>query len=258
MSKTSGQTNATTLQIRYLDPARVDSPGLIAEFHNWLDDHEKARLARLGNPEHHHGFLVSHALTRKMLADAMGCKPAEIEFAVTGRHKPVVVAPVAAPTMHFNLSHTQGLVMVALDSAPVGVDAEWLGRKTVGLELAKRYFTATELADIENQPPSLQPQRFLTYWTLKEAYLKAQAWGIVDSLNGFEFELSPANQAFPNRIRLRIRDAKLTPTHPWRFHHWQIGQSHLASLATSTRRDPNVAIDLRAWSEDDWNQSALS
>lgn len=252
MSYIRSHTIDSTVLVRYIDPNTVKDARLIERMMSWLDKTEIARLARFVYEEHRHAFLVSHALTRKMLANSLDCSPQDIRFELTGRNKPVLAAPFSANSLHFNLSHTQGLAVVALAAKPLGIDTEWLGRKTVGPELALRYFTEMEQADILRQPESQQQHRFLTYWTLKEAFLKAQSWGIVDSLNGFEFELSPANQRLPDRIRLRIRHANLTPTHPWRFHHWQVTPEHLVSLAVSARLSPVNKIAISAWSPQDW------
>ena len=259
MPPESTSSKAHAVQVRYLAPSAVKDEALLARMSDWLDKAEHNRLGRLINPEHRHAFLVSHALVRRMLADKIGCEPQEIRFGVIGRDKPVIAAPQSPAPVHFNLTHTHGLVAVAIGSAPLGIDAEWLGRQTDGADLAKRYFTASEVNDVLNQPDQSQQSRFLTYWTLKEAFLKAQGWGIVDSLHGFEFELSPSEHtasgtATPRRIRLRIRDARLTPTHPWRFHHWVLQPEHLMSLAVSARLDPSATdIAPQPWTNANWN-----
>jgi 4'-phosphopantetheinyl transferase len=252
MSLNPRQTNDSSIQIRYIDPETVTDPALTEAMMSWLDQTEQARYQRFKQSEHRHAFLVSHALTRKMLADQLFCSPAEIRFGVTGREKPILTAPTSTKPLHFNLTHTRGLAAVALSTDPIGVDVECLVRNTPGPELAQRYFTLAEQADIQNQPQAQQKQRFLTYWTLKEAFLKAQAWGIVDSLNGFEFEFTPPVYSSAQRIRLRVLDAKLSPTQPWRFHHCAVTSDHLLSVAFSARLGAAVEIDLRAWSAEDW------
>lgn len=252
MPPESGSIDAPKVQIHYLDPKAVTDKTLLARMASWLDETERNRLGRFLSPTHRHAFLVSHALLRKVLANTLGCPPREICFALTGRGKPVLSLPKVSTPLHFNLTHTHGMAVVAIGTAPLGVDAEWLGRFSDGYELARRYFTAHEVDDIRNQPIDLQQQRFLTYWTLKEAFLKAQGWGIVDSLHGFEFELSSNEPIRPQRIRLRIQDASLTPTHPWRFHHWQIGHEHLVSLAVSARLETG-RIAPQPWMQAHWD-----
>lgn len=232
--------------VRYVEPESITDPALIARLYQWLDSAEVDRMNRFVQARHRHAFLVSHALTRKMIADAVGSEPSAIRFGTTGRGKPVVLSPTS--DIHFNLSHTDGLIALALDQKPVGLDVEWLGRKGPGLELAHRYFTASEYADISRQNPEHQQHRLLVYWTLKEAYLKAEAWGIVDSLDGFEFLLGSDSERDFKPIELRILKSTLAPSIAWRFHHWKPTGTHLISLATAHEK----AIDCRLWSESDW------
>lgn len=241
------------LIVRHLDPESVTEPALLKRLHGWLDEEEAARMKRFVQPKHQHAFLISHALTRAVLAKTVGCQPTHIRYGKTGRDKPTLLneAGQASP-IHFNLSHTEGLAAIAVSLKPVGLDVEWLARRNQTLELAQRYFTSTEHADILQQPEPDRLRRFLTYWTLKEAYLKAEAWGIVDSLDGFEFLLSPTTQQGSADIQLRIRAPKLSPSRPWRFWHSQPTSTHLMSLAFDHDLGLDAQIDCRAWLPDDW------
>lgn len=241
------------LIIRHIDPASVTDPDQLANLASWLNEEEATRMHRFVQPRHQHAFLVSHALTRAVLAKALGCQPKQIRYGKTGRDKPTLLSEIGqASHIHFNLSHTEGLAAIAVSTEPVGLDVEWLARSQQTLDLAQRYFTATEHADILKQPAWARMRRFLTYWTLKEAYLKAEAWGIVDSLDGFEFLLSEAPLAGPTDITLRIRTPKLSPSRPWRFWHSQPSPSHLLSLAFVSDMAPTCQIDCRAWLPDEW------
>lgn len=241
-------TEPASIIVRHVDPASVTDNGLLHAMRDWLDEGEIARLARFKQPQHQHAFLVSHALTRKVLADLLSCAPQSLVFSNVGRNKPVLRSPNSHPPLHFNLAHTKGLAVIAVSTEPVGIDIEWLARKADVTQLAKRYFTASEQTDIASQPSkALQHQRFLMYWTLKEAYLKAQAWGIVDRLDGFEFEVAPWGFYPPKQIRLRVHSASLSPTIPWRFHHWQPTSEHLLSLASSARLPKATRVDCQPW-----------
>lgn len=259
------------LIVRYLDPASVTDPSLLALLQGWLDGQERARMQRFLQTKHQHAFLISHALTRAVLARAVGCHPGDIRYGKTGRDKPTLLSMTGqASHIHFNLSHTDGLAAVAVSMTPVGLDVEWLGRRNQLLDLAQRYFTATEHADILKQPENERQHRFLVYWTLKEAYLKAEAWGIVDSLDGFEFLLNEAEpreaepreaalrQAVPRGsiapldIELRIRKPALSPSRPWQFWHGQPTPAHLMSLAFASDSSSDSELDSRVWLADEW------
>ena len=238
------------IQVRHLNPDDVHQPDLIAQLRSWLDESEIARLQRFVKEEDRHRFLVSHALKRCILAKHLDCDPKELTFGTTGRNKPVILKPQRAHPLHFNLSHTRGLTVVAVSREPIGVDTESLARKAPSTELATRYFTTAEQADIALAPET--NQRFFTYWTLKEAYLKAEGWGIVDRLDGFEFELSPPTQWPPARIRLRVREGVHCPTRAWQFYQWQVAPHHLVSLAACARQALETAVDIAPWTHDDW------
>lgn len=238
------------IQVRHLNPDDVHQSDLTARLRSWLDESEIGRLQRFVREEDQHSFLVSHGLKRCMLARHLDCDPSELKFGTTGRNKPVILEPRIAHPLHFNLSHTQGLTVMAISREPIGVDAEGLDRQTPGTDLAARYFTPAEQADIALAPET--NQRFLTYWTLKEAYLKAEGWGIVDRLDGFEFELSPPTQWPPTRIRLRVRGGIHCPTRAWQFYQWQVAPHHLVSLAACARQALETAVDIAPWANDDW------
>ena len=70
----------------------------------------------------------------------------------------------------------------------VGVDVEDLNRRPVEPGLVARYFAPSEVKAIDVGAPGWE-QRFLNYWTLKEAYLKARGLGISVHLADVAFSL---------------------------------------------------------------------
>ena len=244
------------IAVHHVIPEDVRDPELIKRLQSWLDDQELSRWRRFVRPQDQHRFLVSHALMRAVLGQALGCHPKRLQFTTTGRDKPVVLAPAAGAPIHFNLSHTEGLTAMAVSWAPVGIDTEWLKRQVAGQDLAKRYFTASELADIATDPVPDGHHRFLSYWTLKEAFLKAEGWGIVDRLDGFEFELSPKDQWPPQHIELRVHNTASMPTRQWRFYQWQVTPDHVLSLAACAQQAQHTTVNLAAWGYHDWALAA--
>lgn len=98
----------------------------------------------------------AHALLEYML----GGKP-RLQYGAHG--KPVLEG---REDLHFNLSHTSGLVVCALSAKPCGVDVEHTGR-VIRPAAAKRCFTPAELAWAQGEA-----QRWVLLWTRKEALLK--------------------------------------------------------------------------------------
>ena len=80
--------------------------------------------------------------------------------------------------LHFNLSHSGGLALCALDGAPVGADVQLV--KEWRPALPRRVCSAGELAWLEGQP-ELWPA-FTRLWTLKEARAKESGRGLTASI----------------------------------------------------------------------------
>lgn len=78
----------------------------------------------------------------------------------------------------FNLSHSGGLALCALDSAPVGVDIQIV--KQLRPSLPRRVCSPSELDWLELQP-ELWPA-FIRLWALKEARAKESGKGLTGDL----------------------------------------------------------------------------
>jgi 4'-phosphopantetheinyl transferase len=79
------------------------------------------------------------------------------------------------PDIHFNLSHCHNIVACAVDNAPVGIDAEDLGRYS---ECVARYC----MNDDEMSQIGTSDIIFTRLWTQKEAVFKLQGTGIRDNI----------------------------------------------------------------------------
>ena len=74
------------------------------------------------------------------------------------------------PDFHFNISHCEDLIAVAVSKTPVGVDIETL--RDVNLDIAGRFFAKKETRFIKTS------RDFLYVWTRKEALLKRTGEGL--------------------------------------------------------------------------------
>ena len=157
-----------------------------------LTDPERARCLRFGRDEDRRTFAITRALVRQTLSEYGPTPPLEWRF-ITNAHECPFVEPAQAgtPPLHFNVSHTDGLVALAvIRGYRLGVDVERVTR-VVTEGVAARHFAAEEVRDLRALPAERQPAAFFEYWTLKEAYIKARGMGLALPLDAFAFGLRP-------------------------------------------------------------------
>ncbi len=154
-------------------------------YQSWLNNAEQVRLQQFRRTADADMFLLGRALLRSSLAHLTGVSPADVELRIDAHGKP------SCPSLReraFNLSHSGGMVVLAIaPTAAVGVDIEAIDLTLDWASVASDHFARSELADIAALPTEAQPGRFYRYWTLKEAYGKAQGRGIVSDLRRMGF-----------------------------------------------------------------------
>jgi 4'-phosphopantetheinyl transferase len=112
---------------------------------------------------------------RALAAEQYGMDPAALMIDADARGKPFLAGH---PDFHFSVSHTAGLLVIAVADREVGVDAEKM--RPVRRKIADRFFTPHECDCITSE------ESFFTVWTRKEAYLKYTGTGIRVPLASFD------------------------------------------------------------------------
>lgn len=155
-------------------------------------------------------FAVAHAVLRRTLSEFRNVAPEAWRFRTDPSGKPLIVDNASASDVCFSLSHTRGLVACAVaNGGAVGIDIERLANHSGILELARRFFSHQEYADLEQCEPAERQVRFIEVWTLKEAYVKALGKGLSFPLDEFCF-------VFDGAASLRFNtNAEITT--PWHF-----------------------------------------
>ncbi|MEQ8344394.1 MAG: 4'-phosphopantetheinyl transferase superfamily protein [Sneathiellaceae bacterium] len=205
---------------------RVDSvaPGDLRRLGRFLDEDEGARAARFHFERDRQIYVAAHALCRGMLSSQVDLAPRRWRFSVTGFGKPEAVMPAGQPRLRINISHTQGLAVAALAMEhDIGVDAEWLGRPVDIDAIAPRVFSPEERAALADGGEADRSRRFFSFWTLKEAYIKATGTGLSVPLDRVTVDLGgPA---------IRVHEQGAADPGAWRFVLFSPGPAHLAALA---------------------------
>ena len=180
--------------VRYM-PSEPASPERAEENFALLSAEERRRYGRR-TASAQAEFCSAHALLRRTLSLYADLKPGDWRFSPDAMGKPGIVNSPWDRSLHFNLSHTRGLVAcVVAGDRDVGIDVETtLGSRRYS-DLADRVLSASERTRWKELPSTEQPAAFLDYWTLKEAHLKAEGTGIRSALDRLEFSLEGAEGA---------------------------------------------------------------
>jgi len=202
-----------------------------------LSSEEVVRALRFDLEADRVGYILAHCLARMALAQAAGCRPEHLQFDTGIYGRPHVVAPSGAKSLNFNLSHSEGLVGVAISRRHVGLDIEGISREINLLEIIEDILTEAEIRSLLALEPDEMRRRFFQLWTLKEAYLKATGTGFVADPKSFSFEVKGDDLTF----------------HPpendvaeWTFLSKFYGIMHCFALCYATHDDPVKIQDGRA------------
>lgn len=160
-----------------------------------LSSEEMARAERFYFQEHRQRFIAGRGILRTILGRYLDIQPLQVQFNYQHRGKPVLADTFADSGLEFNLSHSQGLGLCAVNcTRQIGVDLEYI-RPMSDLEaLAKRFFLPREYEMLRSLSANQQQEAFFRYWTCKEAYLKATGDGL-SQLEQIEVSLTPTEPA---------------------------------------------------------------
>lgn len=157
--------------------------GLIRKLGSLLNPEEQQRAAQFEVAPAKKQFVASRAFLRIVLGKYLGINAREVEFRWTSRGKPELAGN---PSIHFNLSHTQGLAAIAVTRVgAVGLDVERIRDQSDVLQLADRFFSKKEADWVRSQVDRERAAGFFSCWTAKEAYVKARGGGLSIPLNEF-------------------------------------------------------------------------
>lgn len=197
-----------------------------------IDPSDRARYESYRNDSDRAMFLAGRVMARALVGSALGVAPNAWRWREGSHGRPEVDAPDTP--IRFNLAHSAGLVACAIaNGRDVGVDVEYLRRRPVDPQVVRRYCSPEEVRDIEAHQPAWH-DRFLLYWTLKEAYLKARGLGIAVPLADISFRLDAGGA----RVTF-LRSLAGTDDH-WHFHRAQPTAEHLMAVAAAIDGTPPV------------------
>jgi 4'-phosphopantetheinyl transferase len=163
-----------------LIPVAFDAQ-LVARCLRDLPDEERSYALTIRHDIRRMHFIVGRALCRERLEARCGMLASSFRFelGLHGRPELVECALSDVRRLNFNLTSTTGLIACVVgEGCELGIDAEHRDRKLDALSIARHFFADCEVEDLQRLEGEQRRERFFTYWTLKEAYLKARGTGL--------------------------------------------------------------------------------
>ncbi|MEW7976584.1 MAG: 4'-phosphopantetheinyl transferase superfamily protein [Candidatus Sedimenticola endophacoides] len=140
---------------------------------------ERERLKRFRHTGERRRFLAARRQLRLILARYLGCSAAAISFAYGPKGKPEIADPPAG--LHFSLSHSGELALLAIAYTAIGVDLEPIRARHRERALARRILDPATLHRLERLGDDGEhTKHFLREWTRLEARVKAAGAGLFD------------------------------------------------------------------------------
>jgi 4'-phosphopantetheinyl transferase len=174
-----------------------------AEFVPLLSGEEKARMLRFHFAHDQSAFAFARGMLRTLLGSYLRVSPELVSFQISELGKPSLSGQWVQSSLHFNLSHTAGAVVVALClDRKIGADIERIRQDFDVEDIAEKFFSPSEQQALRSfAPGQSRVEAFFRCWTRKEAWLKARGSGLSFPLTDFDVSIS----AEPREILLVTR-----------------------------------------------------
>lgn len=162
------------MQLYIWDRSKVDIAELKAP--SILPENELHHAVKMGSKERQADFLSGRFLLRKILLQENGIELPEL-IGANKHGKP----EVAELNSHFNISHSNGYTVLAIDEKPVGVDVQSDDGRNIS-HIIEKYANKSEKAELAKMNEIEQREHFFKIWSLKESYAKWLGTGLFKDL----------------------------------------------------------------------------
>ncbi|MFT5164364.1 MAG: 4'-phosphopantetheinyl transferase [Alteromonadaceae bacterium] len=216
-----------------VQPDLITDEQLLGAYDGLMSVEERQKQQRYKFAKDRHDALITRAFVRTVLSKYAPAdqpvRPQAWQFDKGEKGKPEINNPPLP--LRFNISHTQGLIVCAVTlNVDIGVDVEFIERKSSTIKIAEYKFSPLEIAELKAQPEANQRKRFFDYWTLKESYIKAVGDGLSIPLDEFSFDIiDDAN------IRLYVSEKRNDDATQWQS--WLLQATDVHRIAMSIK-DP--------------------
>ena len=198
-----------------------DGPSVLSRLEAVLSPDELARADRFVFETDRSRFVIARGILRELLGSYLMLPPATLQFSYGIHGKPALELGTSRSSLQFNLSHSGDLAVYAFSyGRKLGIDVERILPQLAGEDIARRYFTAPELVELQTLAPELRALGFFLCWTRKEAYVKAHGTGLNVPLDSFVVSLTPGRPA-----QLQSPDSER-----WSMHSFEPSTGYVAAI----------------------------
>lgn len=168
----------------------------------WLSPADHRRLAVLQQEQDRAQLILGRTLIQQLARPDWAPQPTPLS---AGRHG----KPVLHHGYPFNLTHSAGFVACAVCSRDeIGIDIETAAALPADVSLLGLIAHPAERRLIEQTQGKQRDEHILRCWCRKEAMLKQQGCGLIDTLTAIDVRLDQASPLLANDT-LRLLDLKL-------------------------------------------------
>ncbi len=210
------------IYVLFADTTPLNDEKVYAYFYNKASKERREKADNLKLKKDKNLCIGASALINTFLSEK-NIFPKDIEYAKGENGKPYFKN---LPHIHFNISHSDNVVMAVFADSETGCDIEKIRRADI--KLAERFFHENEYLEIaKKETEDEKNNTFFRLWTLKESYIKQSGKGLSVPLNSF-------------CINLCENSAKLNGNSEYRFYEFSDFDGFKAAVCTKSEDEITV------------------
>lgn len=227
------------IDIWLIEPQYIDSKQLKA-YHALLSSQELINAQKKRGATAQRDAIITRAFIRSILSHYENLTPQQWRFGKGFNGKPLISNDNI--DLEFNISHATNLIVCAITHKhSIGIDVEYIRRKSDTYKLAPRYFSPKEVEDLQALPYEQQAIDFYHYWTLKEAYIKACGDGLAIPLNQFSFTIND------NKVAIAFSNRREDSPNNWQHYLFHPTADHKMGLSISVDSKQPLTVTTRTY-----------
>src|SRR5258708_38445897 len=126
-----------------------------------LSEDERVRAEQLHFERDKSRFIARRGLLRTILGSYLGTEPGQLQFSYGRYGKPTLAKPFVSNSLHFNMSHSNGLALYAIIvGMPLGIDLEYVRPIGEAEQIAAHFFSPPAKALLRTLPVAAMKQSF--------------------------------------------------------------------------------------------------